>query len=93
MVGVDVGVVSFLRLRVEVGEVVIRADAPGGAHCGVAAGRGRREAFFEGCAWRGSLSLGVLVHFHAGGTCGGPSLVVVWLLGSPPAGGWGSWCW
>jgi hypothetical protein len=62
------GVVCFLGLCVEGGEVVFCADAPGGAHCGVASGRGRREVVVEGCAWWGSLSLGVLFHFHANGS-------------------------
>jgi len=68
LVSVDVGVVRFLRLRVEGDEVVFRASAPGGVRCVVASGRGRREAVVEGCAWWSALGLGVLIHFHAGGS-------------------------
>ncbi len=35
------------------------------------------------------MSPGVVVHFHAGGSRGGPKLAVVWLLGSPLARGLG----
>ncbi len=31
------------------------------------------------------MALGVLIYVHAGGSRGGPSLVVSWLLGSPAA--------
>ena len=85
LVGVDVGVVRCLRLHVEGGEVVLRMDAPGEVRCGVASGRGRCEAVVEGCARGSFLPLMVLVHVHAGGPCGGPSLAMVRLCGSPLA--------
>jgi len=74
LVGVDVGLVRRLRLRVEGGEVVLRMDAPGGVRCGVALGRGRREAVVEGRARGSPLLMGVLVDFHAGG----PAEVHAW---------------
>ena len=89
LVGVDAGVVRFLSLRVKGGEVILRSDAPGGVLCGVASGRGRREAVIVGCTWGSSLALGVLVQIHAGGSCGGPNLVMVRFLGSPLARGLG----
>ena len=72
MVGVDVGVVRFLRLRVERGEVVFRVDSPGRVCGGVASCRGWSVAVVKRCAWGRVLPLGVLVYVHASSPRGGP---------------------